>query len=61
MANFYTIVTTKLHLCSDIHSLNSEIQFLKAIAIDIGYNPSIIDTTLFKLLHPQSSNLLEFN
>lgn len=42
-------------LCSDSHSLNSMSQsrcyFVR------GYNPSIIDTALFKLQHSRSSNL----
>lgn len=36
------------------HPHKSEIQDLKAIAIDRDYNPSIIDAVLFKLQHPCS-------
>ena len=35
--------------------INSEIQYLKAILLDRGYNPSIVDKALFKF-HPPHSN-----
>lgn len=41
-------------VCFDFHSLNSDIQYLKAIAIDRDYNPPIIDIAIFKLQHPHS-------
>ena len=47
MAAFYTFVNRALNICSDPISFNSEIQYLKVIALDRGYNPSIVDKALF--------------
>ena len=49
MAAFYTFVNQALNICSDPLSFNSEIQYLTAIALDRGYNLSIVDKALFKL------------
>ena len=61
MAVFYTFVNRALNICSDPVSFNSEIQYLKPIAFDRGYNPSIVDKAHFKLQnhrisHPTHSN-----
>ena len=45
--NFF--INHALNTCSEPISLNSEIQYLKAIAVDRGYNPSIVNKALFKL------------
>ena len=55
MAVFYTFVNSALNICPDPISFNSEIQYLKAIALDRGYNPSIVDKALFKLQNPRTS------
>ena len=52
MATFYTFVDRAFNICSDPISFNSKIQYLKAIALDRDYNPSIVDKTLFKLQNP---------
>ena len=39
MAAFHTYVNIALKICSDPISINSEIQYLRAIALDRGYNP----------------------
>ena len=56
MAAFYTFVNRALNICSDPISFNSEIQYLKVIALDRGYNPSIVDKALFKLQNPRLSH-----
>ena len=43
MVPFNTFVKSVLNICSDRVSFNSEIQELKSIALDRGYNHSIID------------------
>ena len=52
MASFYSFVNRALNICSDLISFNSEIQYLKAIALDRGFNPSIVDKALFKSQNP---------
>ena len=61
MAAFYTFVNRALNICSDPISFNSEIQYLKAIALDRGYNPSIVDKALFKLQNPRTSHSSQSN
>ena len=56
MAVFYTFVNRALNTCSDPISFNNEIQYLKAIALDRGYNPSTVDKALFKLQNPYTSH-----
>lgn len=56
MTAFYNLLNCVLNLCSDSHWLNSELQYLKAVAIDRGYDPSIVHSALFKLQHPPCSN-----
>ena len=61
MAAFYTFVNRPLNTFSDPISFNNEIQNLKAIALDGGYNPSIADKAPVKLKntrtsHPSHSN-----
>ena len=55
MAAFYTFVNHALNICSDPISFNNEIQYLNTIALDKGYNPSIINKALFKLQNPRIS------
>ena len=47
---------SRLKYFLDHVSFNSEIQYLKAIALDRGNNPSIVDKSLFKLKIPRLSN-----
>lgn len=47
----HIFINCAMHVFSDNHALNSEIQYLKAIPINRGYNSSIIDVILFKLKH----------
>lgn len=54
MPAFYTFVNRAMHVCFDSHSLSTEAQYLKATAIDLKYNRSILDTTFHKLHHPRS-------
>ena len=49
MAALYTSVNRALNISSGSISFKSEIQYLKAIALDRCYNPSIVDKALFKL------------
>ena len=53
---FYTFVNRIFNICSDAISFNSEIQYLKAIALHRGYNPSIVYKALFKLQNPRISH-----
>lgn len=59
MAAFYTFINRAIHICSDSHSFKFEIQYLKGIAINRGFNHSIIDNAFLKLQHPRSSSLLQ--
>ena len=52
MASFYSFVNCDLNVCSDPISFNGEIQYIKAIAFDRGYNPSVVDKAFFKLQNP---------
>ena len=61
MAGIFTFLNRALNLCLERILFISEIQYLKAIALDRGYNPSIVDKALFKLqnlrlLYPSHSN-----
>lgn len=49
LAAFYSYVHRALNICSDSSLLTTEINFIKAIALDRGYHPSIIDKILLKL------------
>ena len=53
MAVFYTFVNRASNTGSDPTSFNSEIQYLKPIALDRGYDSSIVDKALFKLQNPR--------
>ena len=53
---FYFFVNRTLNICLDSISFNNEIQYLKAIALDRGYNLSIVDKALFKLQNPRTSH-----
>ena len=61
MAAFYTFVNHVLNICSDTILFNIEIQYLKAIALDRAYNPSIVDKVLFKLRNPRLLHPSHFN
>ena len=61
MAAFYTFVNLTLKICSDPISFNSEIQYLKTIALERDYNPSIINKDLFKLQNPCLSHPFHSN
>ena len=52
MAAFYAFINHILNISSDEMSFNTEIQYVNAIALDRGYNPSIVDKALFKLQNP---------
>lgn len=62
-----TFINRTIHFCSYSYTLKSEIQYLKATAIDRDCNPSITDTALFKLQlsrfshSPQSFSLSSTN
>lgn len=50
----FVLLNRVIHACSGFRSLKSVIKYLKAIAIDRDYNPSIIDSVLHKLQQPSS-------
>lgn len=55
-AIFITVINYAMHVCSRCHSLNNEIKYLKANAIDRSYHPSTTDSALRKLQHSRSAN-----
>ena len=64
MSAFYFYVCRALRVCSDESSLNIELNFLKSVAINRGYCPSIIDKAKLKLMshkhkpkEPSNSNI----
>ena len=56
MAAFFAYLNRVLNNCPDPISFNSEIQYLKAIALNRGCNPSIVDKALFKIQNPRTSH-----
>lgn len=46
---FYTYVNRVINICSNQATFNSELQYDKAVVIDRGCNPSIIDKAFTKL------------
>ena len=53
---FYAFVNFALSIYTDPILHNSEIQYLKAIALDRCYNPSIADKAIFKFQIPRLSH-----
>ena len=47
MTTFNIFVNRDLNFVSDLILFNSEIQYLKEIALDRGYNSSIVDKAFF--------------
>lgn len=54
---FYSYIYGALQLCTNFHSLDSEINFLESLAFQQGYNPSIIYKELHTFTKP---NRLKF-
>ena len=61
MAGLYAFVNRALNTRSDSILLNSEIQYLKAVSLDRGYNPSIVNKAHFKVQNPHLSHSSRFN
>lgn len=52
MASFYTYINCALNICSGIEALNSELNYLKAVAVNRFLYPTVIDTAVRKLKNP---------
>ena len=55
-STFYTVVNRSFNICSGPISFNTEIQYVKAIALDRGYNLSTADKAIFKFQIPRLSH-----
>lgn len=50
MSSFYTLIYRALHICSNETYLNSELDFLKLVALDRGFNPNVVDKARQKFI-----------
>ncbi|XP_054709828.1 uncharacterized protein LOC129219457 [Uloborus diversus] len=55
LASFKAFVFRALNICSSSNSLSAELSYLKAVAFDRGYSPSIIDSIYNKFIKPSHS------